>query len=157
MAIPTKGEEKIEVSAAPEVVYDLVSDMNRMGDWSPECRKCEWIGGAGGPEVGAEFLGHNQIGPYRWSVGGKVVTAERGSEFAFTTYLRDRESTRWRYRFEPSDAGTVVSESYESVWSTRWVRMSNAVTPRRKSVHRGMRQTLQRIKAAAEAVSQSGT
>lgn len=150
MAIPTKGSERIEISAPPEAVYDLVSDMTRMGEWSPECRRCEWVGAATGPSVGAEFVGHNQVGPYRWSLGGKVVTAERGREFAFTTYLDGRESTRWRYRFEPSSAGTLLSESYEYVWSTRAIRISDALTPRRTMLHRGMRRTLQRIKAAAE-------
>lgn len=153
MAIPTTGEERIEVSAPPTLVYDLISDMTRMGEWSPECRRCEWVGSASGPAVGAEFLGHNQVGPYRWSVGGKVVAAERGREFAFTTYLQDRESTRWRYRFEPSNFGTLVSESYEYVWSTPLVRISDAVTPRKTMLHRGMRRTLQRIKAAAESGS----
>jgi uncharacterized protein YndB with AHSA1/START domain len=153
MAIPTTAEERVQVEAPPEVVYDLVADMSRMGEWSPECRRCEWVGTSSGPAVGAEFLGHNRVGPYRWSVGGRVVAADRGREFAFTTYLKDRESTRWRYRFEPSDTGAVVSESYEYVWSTPLVRLSDALTPRRTMLHRGMRQTLERIKRAAEAAS----
>lgn len=150
MAIPSRGEERIEVSAPPEVVYDLVSDMTRMGEWSPECRRCEWVGGSVGPAVGAEFLGHNQVGPYRWSVGGRVVTADRGREFAFTTILKGRESTRWRYRFEPANSGTVLVESYEYVWSTRLIRLSDALSPRKTMLHRGIRQTLRRIKAVAE-------
>ncbi len=157
MAIPTTGEERIEVSAAPEVVYDLVSDMCRMGEWSPECRRCEWVGSTTGPAVGAEFLGHNRIGPYRWSVGGRVVAAERGHEFAFTTVLMGRESTRWRYRFESSDVGTLVTESYEYLWSTALIRISDALTPRKTMLRRGMGRTLQRIKAAAEATSRSGS
>lgn len=157
MAVPTKGEERAEVSATPEAVYDLVSDMSRMGEWSPECRRCEWVGENPGPAVGAEFLGHNRIGPYGWSVGGKVVVSERGREFAFTTYVKDRESTRWRYRFEPSGAGTLVTESYEYVWSTPLIRLSDAVIPRRRMLQRGMRRTLGRIKAVAEAAKKSGT
>lgn len=152
MAVPTRGEERIEIAAPPEAVYDLVSDMTRMGEWSPECRRCEWVGTSTGPVVGAEFLGHNQVGPYRWSVGGTVVTADRGREFAFTTLLKGHDSTRWRYRFEPSDGGTILSESYEYVWSTRLIRLSDALTPRRTMLHRGIRQTLRRIKDVAEQV-----
>jgi uncharacterized protein YndB with AHSA1/START domain len=150
MAIPTKAEHRIEVSAAPEKVYDLIADLGRMGEWSPECYRVEWLGDAGGPAVGAEFMGHNRVGPYRWSLGGKVVKADRGSQFAFTTYLKGRESTRWRFTFDKSEAGTTVTESYEYVWSTPLIRLSDLLTPRRRMLERGMRQTLQRIKAAAE-------
>lgn len=153
MAVPTRGEERIEVSAPPEVVYDLISDMSRMGEWSPECRRCEWVGTTPGPAVGAEFLGHNQVGPYKWSLGGTVVAADRGRQFAFTTYLKGHESTRWHYRFEPFDGRTVVIESYEYVWSTPLIRLTDALTPRRTMLHRGMRRTLQRIKAAVEGTS----
>ena len=150
MAIPTRGEESIEIQASPERVYDLVADLTRMGEWSPECYRVEWVGDAQGPGVGAEFMGHNRAGPYRWSVGGKVIAAEPGRCFAFTTYEKGRESTRWRYRFDASDMGTTVTESYEDVWSTWWVRLVNVVTPRRSALQRGMRKTLGRIKAAAE-------
>src|SRR5437588_11880700 len=96
MAIPTTGEERIEIDAPPGHVYDLVADLTRMGEWSPECYRVDWVGDAAGPVVGTEFEGHNRIGPYRWTVGGKVVTADPGREFAFTTYLNGRESTRDR-------------------------------------------------------------
>ena len=36
------------VSAAPEAVWALVADVPRMGEWSPECVRCEWVGGATG-------------------------------------------------------------------------------------------------------------
>jgi len=151
MAIPTSGEEHVRVDARPEVVYDLVADMPRMGEWSPECYRTEWVGEIQAPMAGAEFLGHNRVGPYRWSVGGKVVTAERGREFAFTTYLEGHESTRWRYRFQESDGATVVTESYEYLWSKPLIRLSDALSPRRAMLRRGMRRTLQRLKQAAEA------
>ena len=34
--------ERIVVPAAPKVVYDLLSDITRMGEWSPETFHCEW-------------------------------------------------------------------------------------------------------------------
>ncbi len=50
----------ISVAVAPDVLYALVSDVTRMGDWSPVCRACWWDEGAG-PEVGAWFTGRNEI------------------------------------------------------------------------------------------------
>jgi hypothetical protein len=49
----------IDIAAAPERVYELVSDITRMGEWSPECRRCTWIRGASGPQVGARFIARN--------------------------------------------------------------------------------------------------
>jgi carbon monoxide dehydrogenase subunit G len=150
VAIPTRAEERIEIHAPPDHVYGMVADLTRMGEWSPECYRVEWVGGATGPEVGAEFLGHNRIGPYRWSVGGKVVAADRAEEFAFTTYAHGRESTRWRYHLEPSGEGTILTEGYEFVWATPFIRLGDRLMPRRRMLQRGMRQTLRRIKARAE-------
>ena len=150
MATPTTAEERIEVNAAPEHVYDLVADLTRMGEWSPECYRVEWLRGATGPAVGARFNGHNRMGPYRWSVAGEVVAADPGKEFAFTTYVRDRESTRWCYRFEPIGSGTLVTESYDFIWATPLIRLGDVLMPRRRMLRKGMRHTLQRIKVAAE-------
>jgi polyketide cyclase/dehydrase/lipid transport protein len=35
-------EASIEIHASPEAVYDLVSDLPRMGEWSPENIGGEW-------------------------------------------------------------------------------------------------------------------
>lgn len=107
----TAGEVTLVIAALPESVYDLVSDVIRMGDWSPERRGGERLDGAAGPAVGAMLRGHNRIGAYRWSTTSVVVVADPPSEFAFTVSVRDRDSTRWGYRLEPSNGGTAVTES----------------------------------------------
>lgn len=58
-----RGERSIEIDATPQQVYDAVSDLTRMGEFSPECRRVEWLDGAAGPRPGAQFAGHNQGGP----------------------------------------------------------------------------------------------
>ena len=60
----------VDVAASPEIVWSVVSDLGRMGEWSPETCKVQWKGGApgaGGPAVGATFKGTNKIGLRRWS------------------------------------------------------------------------------------------
>ena len=98
-----QGATTIDVS--PEVLYDLVSDVRRMGEWSPECQRCEWIDGATGPAVGARFKGSNAHGRARWSTTTKVVAAESGREFAFVTGHLGRDMTKWSYQFEPASDG----------------------------------------------------
>ena len=150
MATPTSDKVTSDVSAPPERVYELISDITRMGEWSPECRRCEWIDGVTGPAVGARFRGHNRLGPLRWSTTSKVVAADPGREFAFTVVVGDRDETRWRYQLERTDSGTSVTESYEFVWAPLRIRLGNMLMPRAKLLNQGMRKTLARIKAAAE-------
>jgi uncharacterized protein YndB with AHSA1/START domain len=149
------GSVSLEMAAAPEAVYDLVSDVTRMGQWSPETVKAEWIDGATGPAVGARFKGTNKIGFARWSTKPRVVAAERGREFAFVTEFRGAENTKWTYRFEPSGSGTKVTESFELVADTMKAidfaeRYVMRIKDRKAYLEDGMRRTLERIKAAAE-------
>jgi len=54
-----RGEAQVYITTPPEEVFRLISDVTGMGESSPECRRCHWIGESLGPEVGARFLGHN--------------------------------------------------------------------------------------------------
>lgn len=151
-----RGSVAVEVAAAPEVVYDLVADVSRMGEWSPETVEAHWIDGATGPRVGARFKGKNRIGVARWSTKPRITVADRGRELAFVTEYRGRENTRWTYRFAPSDVGTEVTESFEVLDDTpRSVEIIEqrlfGIRDRRAHLLEGMRQTLERLKAAAEA------
>ena len=57
-------EASIEIHASPEAVYDLVSDLPRMGEWSPENIGGEWQGGGRG-QVGDRYIGHNRTASAR--------------------------------------------------------------------------------------------
>ena len=149
----TQDSEELVVKATTEQIYDLVSDLPRMGQWSPECQGVEWEGGASAPVEGARFVGHNRGGPrnlMRWSRHGRVVAAEPGRQFAFVTEEGGRESTVWRYRFEQVDGGTLVTESYEVKQIPVWARIVDVPTNRHRELLEGMRHTLARLKAAAE-------
>jgi hypothetical protein len=149
------GSVSVEVAASPEDVYDLVSDVTRMGEWSPETVKAVWTDGATGPAVGARFKGTNRIGPARWSTTPRVLVADRGREFSFVTEFRGKDNTRWTYRFEPSGSGTKLTESFECVVDTAKAidvveRYLFRIKDRKAHLENGMRETLARIKAAAE-------
>jgi hypothetical protein len=151
----TIGKATTNIKAAPDALYDLVSDVRRMGEWSPETRSCEWIDGASGPAVGARFKGSNANKLARWSTKPRVVAAERGREFAFVTSHFGRDATRWSYRFEPAPDGTTVTESFEMLFDVPWYyrageRLLMGVTDRHADLERNMAETLQRLKIAAE-------
>lgn len=152
----TQDSAQIVVNASPARVYDLIADLPRMGDWSPECEGVEWDSGATGPVAGARFVGHNRTGPrklIRWSRRGRVLTADPGRELAFATEEGGSEGVVWRYRFEPVDGGTLVTESYEVTRIPVWARILDVPTNRYRDLQRNMRHTLERLKAVAEATS----
>ena len=146
------GHSSIDIAAPPDLVYDLVADVPRMGEWSPECCRCEWLDGATAAAPGARFRGYNRRGRLRWERTAVVGTADRGREFSFTT-VNDRavrEETRWRYTMEPSPSGTLLSESFQFLWCSVPSRLVEALLPRGRQVTRGIEETLRRIRRAAE-------
>jgi hypothetical protein len=150
----TQDSQNAVITADPVNVYELVADLPRMGEWSPECERVEWSYGTSRATEGAEFVGHNRGGPFkrfRWSRHGRVLTADRGREFAFITDEGARESTLWRYQFEPVAGGTRVTESYEVKWIPAWARIIDVPTNRHRELRNAMRHTLKQLRAAAEA------
>jgi uncharacterized protein YndB with AHSA1/START domain len=150
MALPTTASVSAEIDAPPSVVYDLVADVTRMGEWSPECVRCEWVDEPG--KAGSTFKGHNRRGLARWTTVARVLTADRPREFSFETIYRDAPSTRWTYRFE-GDGPTKVTESFESIKAPALIAFveRTLIRDRQGQLEAGMADTLARLKAAAEA------
>jgi hypothetical protein len=151
----TRGQVSTNVSASPALLYDTVSDMGHMGDWSPECRHCEWIDGSTGPSVGARFKGSNQRGVMRWSTKPRVIVADQGREFAFVTRHLGRDMTRWSYHFEAASDGTRVTESFEMLDDMPWYlrladRLLIGVKDRKADLEASMEVTLKSLKTAME-------
>ncbi|MCV7426175.1 SRPBCC family protein [Mycobacterium montefiorense] len=152
MPTARNGQHSIAIAAPPERVYDLIVDLSRMGEWSPECYRCEWLDGATAAAPGARFRGYNRLGPLRWKRTVVIDTADRGREFAFTT-VNDgagREETRWRYALQPLPSGTLLTESFQFLWCSVPSRLAEAAIPRGRQVNRGIEETLRRIRDAAE-------
>jgi len=151
----TTGSATIHIEAPPEKVYETVTDVTRMGEWSPETIKGEWLDGATGPTVGAHFKGTNRQGLVRWSTKPRVIVADSGREFAFVTTYRSNDLTKWSYRFEPDAGGTKVTESFEMVDDQPGVvefaeKYIMRIKDRKGDLERGMQETLERIKSAVE-------
>ena len=150
MSEKPKVSSTVRIAASPDTVYAMVSDLTRMGEWSPECVKCEWLGEPG--QVGSTFKGHNRSGPVRWSTVARVLVADRPNEFSFATLYKDNPSTRWTYRFQ-GDGPTTVTESFEAITSPPLIALAERLFLRNRQaqLEEGMAKTLSAIKAAAEA------
>lgn len=149
--------ESVRIEAPPERVYDVISDVTRTSEWSPICHKVEWIGGSTKAEPGATFKGHNKQGPMRWSRECKVREAEPGKVFSFSTYVGDKEATRWRYTLEPADGGTELTESYEPVWAPGYVRFMDKLFGKKmaQDARENLQTSLERIKRVVEGATAS--
>ncbi len=145
------GSASIHIAASPDVVYRVVSDVTRMGEWSPETIKCAWVDGATEPTVGAKFKGVNKRGWVRWSNTPVVIAADPGKEFAFDV----ADDTRWRYTFVAEGTGTRVTEQFELLVDLKWYyafaeRYLMRVKDRKADLEAAMHITLERIKAVVE-------
>jgi uncharacterized protein YndB with AHSA1/START domain len=147
----------VTVQAPPSRVYELVSDVTRMGDWAVECERNAWVGRAAGPRVGARFRGHNRRGWRRWSTTATVVCAQPGHLFAFRVTSFGLPVAVWAYDIHPDDAGCEVTESmwYQAGFLVRRVLspVGTGVTSREERLadnQRNIARTLAGLKAAAE-------
>lgn len=104
-------EANIDIAASPESVYDLVSDLGRMGSWSPESVGGSWKDGGTG-KVGDWFEGHNKSGEREWTRESEVAVAEPGVEFTFVVGGVEANCTWWSYQLAPSELGTSLTEKW---------------------------------------------
>jgi len=111
MPYPTAATR--EIVAPAEKVWALVTDLPRMGEWSPENAGGKWVKGATGPALGAVFKGTNKNGIRRWSTDVTVIACEPGKVFEFAVTAGPLEVANWRYEFEDTESGCRVTESWE--------------------------------------------
>ena len=147
---PQQSTASIEVDAPPEVVWQLVADVTRMGEWSPECVRAEWEGGANGPEIGAHFHGYNRAGTFEWDAPCIVTDCEPGKVFAFQIPPEAEVVTRWRFEFAPNGTGTTLTESFDAPLINVEGAPSN-FEGRFEMLAEAIKVTIANIKAAAEA------
>lgn len=146
--------ESVVIKASPDDLYDMVSDVARMGEWSPVCTACWWDEGDS-PRAGAWFTGRNQLPERAWETRCLVVSADRGREFAFAV---GGSRVRWGYTFEPVGRGrTRVTESWDFLedgiaffqerhGDDAWTQIRD----RAELARTGLRETLVALKAVAE-------
>jgi uncharacterized protein YndB with AHSA1/START domain len=153
------------VAARPELVWDLVADITRVGRWSPECIRATWLGEPGQPRSGARFTGHNRFPDgFEYEVTCVVTQADRPRAFAWVVLDdsgdRARPSSSWRYRIDPlPGGGSRVRQRFTHGPGASYLRAAAAEAPdraaeiiaaRRHGLRANMSATLRAMKAAAE-------
>lgn len=146
----------MHVGATPEQVWAVVSDVTRVGEFSPECTGAEWTSTPGGPVPGATFTGSNRHGPVQWRTRCTVVAAEPGVHLSWQV---TESAMRWGYRLRAVDGGTELTQYRVQVGRkplvTRLVTATGALGRAREDLMReGMRRSLAAIARTVERTAQ---
>lgn len=113
------------MAAAPEVVWDLLADITRVPEWSPECVRTAWLGDG-------RFTGRNRAANgFEWSVTCRVTESERPRAFGWDVLSDEQVSSSWRCELSPVPDGTRVRESFTHGPGDSWLRWLAARTPDR--------------------------
>lgn len=145
-------EETIEVSAAVDRVWTLVSDLPRLAEWSPQVVKTLLRGGRP-VRLGSTMVNLNRRGLLVWPTTSRVVRFEPLTEIAFK--VRENHSI-WSFTLVPHDDGTRIVQRREAPQGTTALskkavdRFMGGQAVFQRELRQGMRQTLERIKAEAE-------
>lgn len=159
------------VAARPEHVWDLVADVTRIGEWSPECIRGAWLSEPGRPQPGARFIGRNRFPDgFEYEVTCVVTEADRPRAFAWMV-LDDsgdptRPSSSWQYLIDPlPGGGSKVRQRFTHGPGFSFLREFAAQAPsqvaeliaaRRDGLRANMRATLRAMKAVAESSYSAG-
>ena len=143
------------IAAKAEDIYALVSELTRMGEWSPEATGGRWLKGATGPKVGAKFLGENASDGRSWKTLATVTEAQVAQRFAFRVTAHGLKVADWSY--DIADQGNGHCQVIEHWVDRRGAfvmlvsRFLTGVTDRRSLNAKNMEATLAAIEASLSA------
>lgn len=143
-------QAQIDIDAPVDAVWALISDLNRMPEWSPQCRVMKLLGPL---RPGARTVNLNKRKFTYWPTTSTIVEVIPQQKLAFKV---DINNTIWSYELQPTESGTRLVESRHAENGVKPI--SNALVsafmggvPKfEDELVDGMNASLARIKAAAE-------
>ncbi|ASU76995.1 hypothetical protein CDG81_00085 [Actinopolyspora erythraea] len=151
----------VHVHADPHTVYDTVSDITRMGEWSPENTGGEWLTGTPG-QPGSRFLGHNRGERNDWTTECEVVEAEHPRLFSWKVHssVDAADTSVWSFEITPDENGCLLTQRYVMSELRHGLRVqldelserqaSLFLARRRARLEGGMRHTVHAVKRTVE-------
>lgn len=145
-------ETSIEILATPATVWEIVSDLRRMTEWSPEVVFQKFTGHKIG--LGTRSINLNKRKGFVWPTSSKVTAFDPEKKITFFVH---GSSALWTYELEPTTTGTRLTERRDFKNGKRNVigRVTAAIALGGVESHdveliEGMNKTLARIKGEAE-------
>lgn len=144
------------VEAPPRVLYEILADVTRTPERTPDIVRCHWIDGATGPAVGARFKAINSQGRGpNWSNKPMVTVADPGREFTYTRTEPFAGTIEWKHVLTAEGTGTRVLESYtvlKPLTIVGWFIIGTlyGLKDRQKELRNSMVDSLDRLAVIAE-------
>ncbi|MGH3676593.1 MAG: SRPBCC family protein [Mycobacterium sp.] len=143
-------QAQIDINAPVPKVWELISDFNRMPQWSPQCRMMKALGPL---RQGTRTLNINRRNFLFWPTTSTVTEVIPEKKLAFRV---NANGTIWSYELQATDQGTRVVESRHAENGVKAVSnmtvnaLFGGVPSFERELVEGMNTSLARIKAAAE-------
>ncbi|MEI5672572.1 MULTISPECIES: SRPBCC family protein [unclassified Nocardioides] len=144
---------EVHVDAPPARVWEVLVDLRRMSDWSPELVRMMPLL-PGGLRLGQQYLGINRRGAVVWPTRNVVVGLDPGRVLAWETRS---SGARWIWELAPTGSGTTVVHRrpvprrltrLSAVFATAFLGGS---TGHADELEAGMLQTAERLRDAVPA------
>ncbi|WP_422744783.1 SRPBCC family protein [Mycobacterium sp. WMMD1722] len=141
---------QIDIDAPAATVWSLVSDLNRMPQWSPQCRVMKPLGPV---RPGTRTVNLNKRGPLFWPTTCTITDLVPEKKIAFRV---NANNTVWSYELEPTATGTRLTETRDATGGVKAVStmtvnaLFGGVPSFEEELVAGMNESLRKIKAAAE-------
>lgn len=150
------GTVKVEASASPEQVWEVLTDVTRVGEWSHECQGAQWLTGEGAT-VGARFRGRNRAGVMRWSRACTITEVEPTKRLVYRTKGGVfGDATEWTFDLEATAGGCRVVQRYKVLSLPRAVEwMILKMVPRHSDRSAALRADIERLGQVATTEARS--
>ncbi len=143
-------QAQTDIEAPVDKVWQLITDLKRMPEWSPQCRVMRPIGEL---RQGTKTLNLNRRNRLFWPTTCTITELVPERKLAFRV---NQNNTVWSYELEPTATGTRVVESRHAENGVKASSnflvnlMFGGVPSFEQELVDGMNASLARIKAAAE-------
>lgn len=101
-----------EISATPQDVWNLITDLPSMGRWSPENDGGKWLSKDGEPKIGARFIGNNSWAGNKWKAPVRITELNEPQRFAFKMRFPFIGGSDWSFDIEPTPDGCKVTQTW---------------------------------------------
>lgn len=158
MADPMAFERSIHISAPPEVVWELITDVRRHAEFAGDQSITKTIHFEGPLEVGARWTADEKIGPMKFQAPSEITKVSEPEEFAWKSFppAKDEDhqaEVHWTYRVTPEENGVRLSLDMRGTTPKKgagMIKFQRFLVGAPRKNPRDMMTTLENIKAAAE-------
>lgn len=157
----TQIRESITISAPPNVVWELITDISRHTEFAGPDSVTKDIDFDGPVAVGARWIAHEQSGPRKFDAPSEITEVDEGRKLEWVSFPPVKEEDHrgkggkvtWGYELMPADDGTRL-EHYAAVLEPRKgaikLKAMFKVARIPGKMLAGVRTTLENIRKAAE-------